>query len=109
MTRRSVLLALALAIVLPGCAAMRKVNVGSEGASSYAVDVHNSHSNTLTVSYTDSRGTHELGTVAPGRTERFVVAGSSTPSVTIRGVTSGGTQYTKSVSLSEGVTTRVTL
>jgi len=106
--KKAMLLVL-LAVLLPGCASLRKVNVGSDDASSYSVDVYNSHSSTLTVSYTDSRGTHELGTVGGSRTERFVIAGSSSASVTIRGTTSGGTTYTRSVSLAPGSPTRVTL
>jgi hypothetical protein len=108
MTRRFGLLLL-LTMLLPACASMRKINVGSDTSTNYSVDVHNSHSATLTVSYTDSRGSHELGTVAGGRTERFVIAGATSGTVSIRGTTSGGTSYTKSVSLSAGVTSAVTL
>ena len=107
MTRRTALLVV-LAMGMAGCASMRKIDVTSEPGSSYTVDVYNSHSTTLTVSYTDTRGTHNLGTVAAGSTQRFVIAGSSSATVTVTGRTSGGASYPKTVTLTGG-TTKITL
>ena len=110
---RRVALASTLALALGACASMRKVDVGSEPSntvsSSYNVDVYNSHSSTLTVSYTDSRGTHELGTVASERTQRFIIASPASTTVTIMGMTSGGGHYTAQRTLVAGGTTSVTL
>lgn len=109
---RRFLAAITIATVVGGCASMRSVKVGSESSSTsattYTVDVYNSHSATITVSYSDTRGEHELGTVGAGQTGHFYVAGSSSPSVTIMGMTSSGGHYTKNVTLGSG-TTKVTL
>jgi hypothetical protein len=105
MNRRTALITL-LAVVLGGCASMRRVEVGS-GSNGYAIDVYNSRSSTLTVSYTDQSGDHELGTVSPGKTQHFVIPGSGGSTVTIIGMTSSGGHYTKPVTL--GTTSKVTL
>jgi len=108
MNRRTVVVAL-FAVVLGACASMRGVKVGSDNNTSYRVEVHNTHSAAVTVSYTDSRGTHELGTVAAGGRQQFVIAAPSTTSVDIMGMTSTGGHYTQSVTLATGTTTKVDL
>jgi hypothetical protein len=102
-------IALLLAIVLSGCASMRGVKVGSDNTASYRVEVHNIHSSTLTVSYTDTRGTHELGQVTAGSTQQFVIAAPSSTSVEIMGMTSAGGHYPKSITLATGSVVKVSL
>ena len=99
---------MALVLSMSGCASMRKIEVGSGTAASYTVNVQNTHSSTLTVSYTDAGGkTHELGSVSPSETLPFVIPGSSGTTVTLVGVSTAGGHYTGSATL--GSTTKVSL
>lgn len=95
--------------VLSGCASTRGVKVGSDANAAYRVDVHNTHSSSVTVSYADSRGSHQLGTVAAGRTEQFVIASPSATTVTVMGITAAGGHYETTVSLAAGITTKANL
>ncbi len=106
MNRRTALIAI-VAVFLGACASMRRVEVGSTSANSYPVDVYNSRSTSLMVSYTDQSGDHQLGTVSAGKTGHFVIPGAAGTAVTLMGMTSGGGHYTKPVTL--GSTSKVTL
>lgn len=97
------------AALTAGCASMRGIKVESDDASSYSVDVTNRRTGTVTVSYTAGEATRELGTVAAGRTERFIVI-SATPTVTFHArTTSGTTLQAYTVSLSSSGPTAVTI
>lgn len=106
-----VLLAGFLALTLTGCASMRKVDVGSgDTTQSGAVEVTNNRTGTITVSYSDGTDTRQLGTVAPGRAERFVIAGSRQQQITVIAVTSGGASAGNyPVTLESGITKRITV
>lgn len=107
MNRRAALVAM-VALMLSACASMRRIEVGSgDNNNSYGIDVYNSRSTALTVSYTDQSGDHELGTVSAGKTQHFVIPGTAGKTVTVMGMTTAGGHYTKAVTL--GTTTKVTL
>lgn len=101
--------AVATVMVLMLSACSRGVNVGSDTSKAYRVEVHNSHTAAMTVSYTDSRGTHELGPVPAGETRPFVIASVGGPSVTLMGMTTSGGHYEKPVTLATGTTSKATL
>ncbi|HSH45752.1 MAG TPA: hypothetical protein VK966_07845 [Longimicrobiales bacterium] len=74
-------LAVAILVAVAGCA--RSVELNTDPGQSYAVNVINTRSQPMVVSFDDGDGTRLLGTVGANRTERFVVAGSSSPTVSI--------------------------
>jgi hypothetical protein len=100
----------ALATTMAGCAGMRGVEIGSgDPVRTYAVEVTNRRAGTITVSYSTGASDGTLGTVAPSRTERFVIPLDEPGSVTLSAVTSGGASAgTRTVNLQPGVTARVT-
>ena len=89
---RRFLALLAIVSATGACASMRKVDVGSADNTVYYVNVTNQRTASMTVSWTDGTNTRELGTVAGGRTERFIVAGPKTTSISVTGRTSAGVQ-----------------
>jgi hypothetical protein len=107
MNRRSALVIL-LALALGACASMRGASVQTDKTTTFSLNVHNSRSGSINVSYEDASGVHTLGSVSSGSTERFLLpSGSGT--VTVRATTSGGTSLTpKTVQLSSGGSTTVT-
>lgn len=109
--RRITMVALVfLATWLSACASMRKVSVGEESSATYSIDVTNNRSSTMTVSWSDGSNTRELGTVGPSRTERFIIAGAKTTSISVSGRnSSGATSGPYSVNLVAGSAQRVTL
>ena len=103
-------LLLFLSLALGGCASMRGVDVGTDTASTYALEVTNNRSGTVTISYTDGGTTRQLGTVAARQTERFVIAAPASTSVTVRATSAGGASVgTYNVQLQAGTTQRVTV
>ena len=103
-------LLLVLGLTLGGCASMRGVDVGTDAASTYAIEVTNNRSATVTISYTDGGTNRQLGTVAARRTERFVIAAPASTSVTVRASTASGTSVgTYNVQLQAGTTQRITV
>jgi hypothetical protein len=78
---RRIALLLALATAAAGCT--RALSVGSEPAPVYRLAVTNEFAESMIVSYNDGRGDSMLGAVAAGRTETFVVAGATSPAVTV--------------------------
>ena len=109
MLRRAALL-LILAAVAAGCSRAIAVQSG-DPTRSFSVEVTNETGVSMVVSYNDGRGDAILGTVASGRTERYIIASPANTSVAIRGAATSGTRsagpYT--VSLTSGSTARVTL
>ena len=88
MNRRIFLIA-ASAFALSACAAARSAKVESGSATSYTISVKNNRSSAIVVSYQADGSTRELGSVASGRAEQFVVI-SSTPSITLNTRTTSG-------------------
>lgn len=104
------LLGLAFAcLLLAACS--RSVSVASTPAVTYAVRVTNASGVELAVSFDDGAGPRALGLVAPGRTERFVIASPRTTTVTFSGVTPDGSRTSGpiEVQLAAGSTVEVTL
>lgn len=86
--RRVVATAL-LALAFAGCA--RGMAVGSEPRPVHNITVQNDLTEAMIVSYTDARGDAILGTVAPGSSERFVIASPAT-TITVRARNTAGTR-----------------
>jgi hypothetical protein len=110
MTRiRMLQLLLGLAVtVFAGCASMRGASVGTDPV--YAIEVANQMPHAMTVFWSQSGGEpRSLGTVASGRTERFVIAGNTTNTISVTARDTNGTHRTGpySVTLEAGVTKRV--
>lgn len=109
MKRRTAVLAL-LAIMVGGCAGMRKVEVGPSSATTYTVDVTNARNGTVTVSYAAGQAERPLGTVSAGATERFIIASPASTTVTIYArTTTGASVGPYTVSLTAGTPTRLTI
>lgn len=64
-----------------GCASMRSASVGTDPGN-YSIDATNQMGHSMTVFWSEGGDERMLGSVAAGRTERFIVT-SSTPNVTI--------------------------
>ena len=99
-----------LAIVLTGCASMRSVDVGGQAGGNFYVDVTNSRSAAVTVSYSAGGDRIQLGTVGARATQRFALPGAAGSSVTIMAVnSSGATVGTYPVSIEPGTTRKITI
>ncbi|HEY0674024.1 MAG TPA: hypothetical protein VGD27_17235 [Longimicrobiales bacterium] len=99
-----------LALTLSACASMRGVQVGSDPVQTYAIQVTNSRSGTVSVSYSTGGAAVQLGTISPGGSERFVIPVSAPTQITvIARTTSGASAGNYPVSLEAGVTKRVTI
>ena len=105
---KTFLVAALATLTLAGC---RSVAVENEPGLAYTIEVQNATSSNLVVSYRDDRGVRELGSVAAGARERFVVAGASGTTVEVYGVSSNATRTTRAqqVTLVAGVTVPVRL
>ena len=111
LARRARLTALlGIAIVGSACASMRGVSVGSDSASTYAVEVNNTMPHVMNISWSDGGDEKSLGSVGSGRVERFIVAGAKTTQVTLMARDANRT-HTRSipVTLVAGSTQRVTV
>jgi uncharacterized protein YcfL len=75
MNRRFLIAAL-FSLTLSGCASMRGVEVQSDSAESYSINVTNARTSPVTVSYEGGGANRELGSVAAGKMERFIVVSS---------------------------------
>lgn len=80
-TRPIPLIALLFVATLTGCA--RSVALNTDPGESYAVSVTNPMSHAMIVSFDDGAGSRLLGTVGARQTERWVVAGSASQTVSI--------------------------
>ena len=108
MNRRIFVVAIG-AFVLSACAATRSARVESDSATSYTIRVENNRSSSIMVSYQADGATRELGNVAAGRTEQFVVI-STTPSITVQTrSTSGAAIGSQVVTLSKPGAVTVTI
>lgn len=109
MLRRAAILLL-LSGAAAGCARAVAVQSG-DPTRSFSIEITNETGVSMVVSYNDGRGDAILGTVAAGRTERYIIASPANTSVAIRGAAASGSRssgpYT--VSLTAGSTARVTL
>lgn len=96
-------------LALPLVAACaRAVEVNSEPSTVYAIEVQNTQSVDMVVSYDDGNGTRSLGTVRAGTRERFIIAAPPSPMIQVTGRSSSGrTVGPLSVSLRLGETTPV--
>jgi hypothetical protein len=82
-------LTLAAVLLASGCA--RGINVGSpEPTTTYSITVQNQTGVAMVVSYNDGRGDAILGNVAAGASERFIIAGSASSTISVRGVATTG-------------------
>ena len=65
----------------------------------------------MVVSYNDGRGEATLGTVAPDRTERYIIASPASTTISVRGVATSGTRSSGpyQLTLTSSATARVTL
>ena len=105
-------LAIGVGLLLAGCASMRGVEVGSGGdaSASYAIQVTNNRGSSVQISYTDGGARIQLGTVAAGNTERFIIASPQSTSITVYASNSSGTNVGNfPVTLAAGTTTRITV
>lgn len=88
MNRRIFMVAVS-ALALSACAAARSAKVESDSTTSYSINVHNARNSSVVVSYEGDSSSRELGSVAPGDTQRFVVI-TSTPGITVHARSSAG-------------------
>ena len=106
MNRRTALLFIA---TLGATACSRGMAVGSAApGASYFVSVTNATSSSVDVFFNDGAD-HALGTVAAGKTERFIIAGTRQTAVAIIGRAGARTSGPYQVTLSAGSTPSVTL
>jgi hypothetical protein len=107
---RSFLSTLLLLVTLSAaCASTRSVSVGSEAAT-YSIEVLNSTGRSADVYWSTGGNPKLLGSVAPGRRERFIIAGATSSNVSVTATdTSGRTLGPYAVELQAGVTKSLTL
>jgi hypothetical protein len=106
---KQLLYVVAVTLSLAGCASMRGVDLGRGDTMTFPVEVTNRRGSAITVSYDAGSSDGLLGTVAAGRTERFIIPMDAPGSVTISATTSSGTSVgTRTVMLQTGSTGRVT-
>lgn len=99
-----------LALLLLTAACARAVAVTSEPSTVYRVEVENTQSTDMVVSYDDGNGTRTLGTVRAGAREQFVISAPPEPRITVEGRSSSGrTAGPIIVTLTRGSTTLVRL
>jgi hypothetical protein len=107
--RRRFAIAALFSLTLSACASMRGVEVRSDNAESYSINVYNTRNSSVSVSYEGGGASRELGTVASGETERFVVI-SSSPTITLFTRSSAGaalSSYTVSLTKSNPATVTI--
>lgn len=109
--KKLIMLVLALGVGLPACASMRGVEVGTDSANTYAVEVTNRRASTVHLSYVDAGRTIELGSVTSGSgPQRFIIASPSNTSISLMAKTASGSVVgTYNVVLTSGATARVTV
>lgn len=102
--------ALAVGILMSGCASMRGVSVGSDSAATYAVEVTNTMPHSMNIAWSDGGEEKALGSVPSGRAERFIVAGATSSRITLTARDANRTHTrTIPVDLVAGTTQRVTV
>jgi hypothetical protein len=80
---------LLLLFLQAGCA--RAIEVGSDPRPTYRLSVVNELPYPMIVSYSDPRGDALLGTVPAGRTEHFVIAGTTAAGIVVTARSADGT------------------
>jgi len=75
-----------------GCASTRSVQIGSEAGPVYSIDVRNTLSEDMIVSYDDGSGDRTLGTARAGGSGRFIIASPARQTVSIMGRNAAGTR-----------------
>lgn len=101
---------MASALGLSACASMRGVEVGTDSANTYAVEVTNRRASAIHISYVNEGRTVELGSVTSGSPQRFIIASPSSTSISLMARTASGTVVgTYNVVLTSGATARVTV
>lgn len=100
-------LVLALALVAGACASTRSVSVGSDAT--YPIEVVNQMPHAMTAYWSDGGEDRMLGSVGSGRTERFLIAGNRSTSISVTARDANGTHTVGpySVTLEAGVPKRV--
>ena len=99
-----------LAVLLLATACARSVAVTSEPNPVYRIQVENTQTVDMVVSYDDGNGTRTLGTVRAGSRESFVISEPPTPRITVAARSSSGrTVGPITVTLTRGSTTPVRL
>ena len=107
--KRRLAIAALFSLTLSACASTRGVEVRSDSSESYSINVYNARNTPVSVSYEGGGASRELGTVASGQTERFVVI-SSSPSITLFTRTSTGAALSSyTVSLTKASPASVTI
>jgi hypothetical protein len=107
---KKLVLLIAATWLTAGCASMRGVDVGADAGTTYAIEVVNNRSGTITVAYTAGGESSHLGTVAARQTERFIIASPKSTSITVVASTSaGGSVGSYNVNLVAGSTQRVSV
>ncbi len=108
MRRLQLPLLLVLGVAVSACT--RGVTLNPEPETIYAVNVTNDLAEPMIVSFDDGSGTRLLGTVAAGGTERFVLAGAASQTVSIIARNEADTRTVRrSVTLVPGETVAVRL
>jgi hypothetical protein len=77
----AVLLLVICAAAFSACS--RGVSVQTQPSPVYAISVENATTDELVVSYDDGSAFRALGTVLPGRSERFIIASSTSPNIEV--------------------------
>ena len=96
-------------LLVVSCASMRGMEVQSDNAESYSINVQNLRNSPVAVSYEGGGASRELGTVGAGQTERFVVI-SDSPTITVYTRSSSGTPLSSyTVSLTKPNPANVTI
>ena len=107
-TRLIPLIALVCVVALVGCA--RSVALNTDPGEAYAVSVDNTMPHAMIVSFDDGSGARLLGTVGARQTERFVIAGSASQTVSLVAHDEGETHTVRrTVVLQPGGTVEVRL
>jgi hypothetical protein len=74
--------AMMVLVLTAGCASMRSASVGTDAAN-YSIDATNQMGHSMTVFWSDGGEEKMLGSVAAGRTERFIIAAPRTTSISV--------------------------
>lgn len=94
-------------LALGGC---RAVEVGGPSPETYSINVTNARAEAMTVYFDDGTGQRLLGTVSAGRSERFIIAGARSATVTIIATSADGdTTLRQTVTLAPGETINLKL
>lgn len=74
--------AMLVLILTAGCASMRSASVGTD-TTNYSIEATNQMGHAMTVFWSDGGEEKMLGSVAAGRTERFIIAAPRSTSISV--------------------------